>query len=428
MVWGGTGEALAGREWIEPPKPAPLFSTRPAWPEHPVLCSNLRPICVHVRSIEGSYQLAPALEVLENVHARLVDVLQWRAPQPDLGYGPNDGFDLYLVPDSVAWETYPDPMMDTSLVARTSAYSTVDPGQLGTCYFDHSVSAAMAKAGIFAIDAAANEAFANATASYLGSVVALCPGAYAAGIDDFQLNPQRALSSGQHDQGRGAMLFPWFVQEKYGRGGPLDLLHAMWALAAQPSPEDSGLLRNEPDFADSVGIVATDLRRSLGDFWLDFAVARAFVGDRDNGLFLPTSRFLGELGAVRFEWVVDYHSLPRRLAPLFPVEPTGSSYLWVTLNDVPDGAGLGFRADWEAPDVFRFALLLIDDKGHIISRRNPVSEQRRTRLEVNLGILTGGVGVLIVACNTGSILRDIAFDPDNLPYVPRGYTVSLFAQ
>jgi len=36
--------------------------------------------------------------------------------------------------------------------------------------------------------------------------------------------------------------------------------------------------------------------------------------------------------------------------------------------------------------------------------------------------------MIVVATNTGSVLKDIAFDPDSFPYTPSGYAVSLFAQ
>jgi hypothetical protein len=419
--------ASAERKWVEPPAPAPVTIERPSWPaSHPALCSDRRPLCVHTEN--DAAILAPALRALEEAHARVVDVLGWPAPQSDFGLGPNPAFDVYLVPSSEAWIVRPDPLTDTSLYPRTNAFAYVDLSTVGSCRLPYAMSAALVRAGIFAIDAAANDDLANASAAYLASIVEPCAVAFVADLDDFQANPQLAVSNPAHHRGRGAMLFPWYLQSARGRGAPADLLHALWVLSAQKSVEDSAILLNEPDFVDATEILASDVRRSLTDLWLDFAVSRAFTGDRDDGIHVPETRFLGSAGAVRFEWSIPYNSLPRRLAPLHPIEPTGASFVWLSLDAIPKDAGLGFRADWEPPDVFRFSLVLVDDKGQAISRHDPVSPERGTTAQANIETLTGAAGVIIVACNTGSVLRDIAFDPDNMPYTPRGYTVSLFAQ
>lgn len=418
----------SGREWVEPPQPVPLFDERPAWPEsHPALCSDRRPVCVHARTEAEAAKLGQALSSLERAHARVAHVLDWPAPLPDYGKGSNDAFDLYLVREGTPWASRPDPVWIDFPGPRASAFGVVDVRQHGSCVLDYSIAASFARAGVYGVDAAANDALANASAAYIASLVEPCSVAYLPGIDDFQARPQLSVSSPEHDGGRSALLFPWFVQETRGHGAPVGLLHALWSLSVQPSPRDPAVLQNEPDFIDSVGIVAEDRREKLADLWLDFAVARAFVGNRDDGVRLPSSRYLGAAGAVRFEWSVDYGSLPRRLAPKEPIEPGGASYVYLSLDGMPEGAGLAFRADWESPDVFRFALVIVDREGQVVARHDPVSPERGTSVERNLEVLKGGAGVIVVAANTGPVLRDIAFDPDNYPYTARSYTVSLFA-
>ena len=384
-------------------------------------------MCVHARDDTSSRKLVPALASLEQAYRRVVFTLNWRAPYPDL-YGPTPGFDVYLQPQRNAWTVRPDPIVDPTFLARTSAFAIVRDDMDATCETSFAFSSAIARAGIYAIDAAANEALANATSAYVGMLAEPCPHGFVSGVDDFQVYPHLAVSNPAHDDGRGAMLFPWYLQTSRGRGGPTDLLHALWVLSAQPLPKESGILLNEPDFIDSVAIFATDTRRSLPDVWLDFAVARAFVGSRDNGIYMPDSRFLGGAGAVRFEWAVPYRSLPRRLAPRFPVEPSGASYVWVSLDNVPTTAGLGFRADWEPPHLFRFALVLVDAQGQTIARHDPVSLERDATAQYNIESLEGAAGLMVVGTNTGPVFRDIAFDPDNHPYRTSSYTVSLFAQ
>lgn len=421
--------ASAERTWIEPPKPAPLLVQRPSWPDnHPAICSDRRPLCVHVPSQATAHLLAPALRALESAHARVVDVLGWRPPLPDFGFGPNSGFDVFLTSTPKPWVVLPDPLTDTNSFPKASAFAIVNEDLAGTCGFTYAISASLVRAGIFAIDAAANEELATATAAYVAMLVEPCADMVTVPIDDFQARPDLALSNPAHHGGRGAILFPWYLQSVRGRGAPVDLLHSLWALSVQPTPKDSAILLNEPDFLDTSAILASDLRRSLPDLLLDFAVARAFVGDRDNGIHLPESRFLGSAGAVRFEWSIPYSSLPRRLAPLHPVEPTGASYVWLSLDQLPDDAGLGFRGDWEPPDVFRFALVVVDNNGYPVSRHDPVSPERVQVAEANLEQFGKGKGILVVATNTGPVLRDIAFDPDSHPYTPRSYTVSFFDQ
>ncbi len=422
-----SGPSQAQRKWIEPPQSAPVAPNRPDWPaSHPTICSDRRPLCVHAKRPVAEIRIA--LDALEQAYAKVVDVLEWRAPFLDHGLGDTAGFDVYLTPTDLGWEVRPDPLTDVTQMSKSSAFALVDPAGAGSCHLPYALSAALARAGIFALDAAANDALANATAAYIASLVEPCTTAFAAHVDDFQVQPHLAVSHPTHHRGRGAMLFPWYLQSMHGRGNPADLLHALWTLSVQPAPPDPSVLFNEPDFIDATQILASDVRRSLPDLWLDFSVARAFVGDRDDGIHLPESRFLGAAGAVRFEWSVPYSSLPRRLAPQHPVEPSGASYVWLSLDDAPDDAGLGFRGDWESPDVFRFSLVLVGHDGRAMSRHDPVSPQRGTTSQANLEILHDAAGLLIVACNTGPVLPDIAFDPDSRPYTARRFTVSLFNQ
>jgi hypothetical protein len=426
-LYGLAGPALAQNQWVEPAQPAPMLNERPGGSYHARLCSDRLAVCVHATEPSFAKPLPHTLSILEKAYQNVVFVLNWRAPMKE-GLPAASGFDVYLVGEGPTWSVRPDPPKDNTTLARSTAFGLLRYDALDTCATEFALAAAVARAGIYAIDAAANDELANATATYIASLVVSCPSAFIAGLDDFQASPYLAVSNPIHDQGRGALLFPWFIQTTYGSGNPADLLHALWALSSQPYPKDSGILLNEPDFLDTMSTLAADTRRSPSDLWLDFAVARAFVGNRDNGAYLPDTRFVGSAGAVRFEWSVSFSSLPRRFAPRYPVEPTGSSYLWLSLDSPSPHAGLGFRADWEQPDRFRFALVLVDEQGQTLSRFNPMTEERGTSVEANIETLTGAKGILVVATNTGSVLQDIAFDPDNHPYTPRGFTVSLFAQ
>lgn len=425
--------AQAGEnQWVEPTKRAVMVSQRPRWAAgHPVLCGARLPVCVHARTSASAKRLPAALKLLEQAYSVVVHVLSWQRPLSDGAMGGTNGFDVYFDSGSSLWTVQADPLPnETGWTgwATTSGFALVNPEFGGQCALYHGLVASVAHAGVLAIDGAANAALASATASYVASLVAPCDAVVLPLVEDFQSRPDLAVSKPAHHAGAGALLFPWFVQQSRGRGNPVDLLHYMWSLGAQGLGNEVGVFYNEPDFLDSVAILARGTGQSVSSFWLDFAVARAFVGDRDSGLYFPGTGFLVRSGAVRFEWAVSYASLPRRLAPRYAVEPTGSSYVYVSLDSAKAEAGLGVRAQWQGPEVFRFALVTIDAHGFPLSRYNLVSEERRTSAEYNVEDLAGAAGVVVVATNVGSILTDIAFDPDNYPYVARPYTLSLFAQ
>jgi hypothetical protein len=404
----------------------PTEAGRPSWPEaHPALCADRLPLCVHAREASTATQLAPTLRELETIATRIHAVLGWPQPLPDAARGGSNGFDVYL--DSQLERPYhvsSDPPLDPR-GRLTSAFARLQPGLPDGCYRAAILAEALARAGIFALDATAQEATAVASAAYVASVAAPCPMVWLDPIDAFQVHPERAISHPDPQHQRGAMLFPWFLQQSRGAGGPVDLLHALWVLGSLaptgPAPRHDA---DEPDFFDAVHQgVGSDLGRVL----LDFAVARAFVGNRDDGLHMPETRVLGPQGAVRFDWSIPYSSLPRRLAPARPVEPSGASYIWLSLDRVPEGKTLAVRARWETPDVFRFAFVLVDAQGVAIARFDPVSPQREPVMQTNIERLQGASGVVVVACNVGSTLPDVAFDPDILPYTPRSYELSLYA-
>jgi hypothetical protein len=206
---------------------------------------------------------------------------------------------------------------------------------------------------------------------------------------------------------------------------------ALLSLSAQRTPPGSLNWANEPDFFDALR-GAVKLRQpplSLTDVLLDFAVARAFLGDRDDGTHLPEVGWAGAFGRIRFEWSVSYSSLPRRLAPGVPIEPTGATYLWIDLSHAPKGARLAFHAEWELPVVFHWMLVRVAQDGREASRVRVTAEDRSTSAERNIDGLDGLSGLLVVGLNDGgSADLDHPFDPDEIPYESHGYLVTLAPQ
>jgi hypothetical protein len=403
---------------------------RPAWPaDHPVLCSEHPAACVHAASPADAPALAPALDELRGVAGALTHVLGWPAPKPDAGRGPNAAFDVYLSRGARRpYEVVPDPDPGAGPFDESSAFALVPADLPAACARPAILAEVWARAALHGVDTAANDALAGATAAYLGSLVAPCEAAYADAVDDYQASPWSAITQPALARGRGAMLFPWFLQSHLGLPFSADLLQALYRLSTQRSDEATSRWANEPDLFDTLRSVMRAQRSSLADLLLEYAIARAFAGDRDNGLHLPDSRHLGRAGRVRFDWGIDWATLPRTLAPTAPLEPTGATYLWLGVTQAPAGSTLGVRMRWEMPALMRFALITIGADGLEASRRVVATSERAFEAETNLELAAGAAAVLVVGTNVGSLAEPFVFDPDEMPYEPQSYLIELIAQ
>ncbi len=158
---------------------------------------------------------------------------------------------------------------------------------------------------------------------------------------------------------------------------------------------------------------------------VDFAAARAFLGDRDDGAHFLESGWLGSFGRVRFDWNIPFSDLPRRVAPVRPIAPNGSIYIWLDLDKVPENVELGFRGEWEPPVSFQWTLVAVDATGKELRRLNAPFVERGTRAEQSLVDLSGARGIIVVGTNLGGIDLRHPFDPDYAPFEPHGCTVYL---
>ena len=131
---------------------------------------------------------------------------------------------------------------------------------------------------------------------------------------------------------------PSVLQTHYGVPGSLDLLHALWVHSQQRTAVRTERYVNRPDFIDVLRSLQKDRGEPFGDLLLEYAIARAFVGDRDDGIHMPDSTWLGRAGRVRFNTSFSYSKLPQWIRPVRPIEPTGATYLWLDLRDAPQGS------------------------------------------------------------------------------------------
>jgi hypothetical protein len=428
----------------------PAYPSLLARPSHTVIvgCSFTRPLCVHAPAGTDTATLQTALADLEHADSALVQASGLPRPLADGSLGGGPGYDLYLV-DRVVPANWQAATGNANLDGwcatgrdeprpigwdRASAFTLIDrravqPAESG-CVGKNLIARGYASAIRFGLDAAESADVREAAAAHLAEIVAPCATVSAELVDDFQTHPERALTRPSDGASPAtAMAFHWFVDSALGAGAPGVLSTALLTVGPQRTPPSSFEWLDEPDLFDALrGVLSAQRpRRNVGDLLLDFAVARMFLGDRDDGTHLAGSGWAGSFGRVRFEWSIPWTSLPRRLAPLRPVDPTGSTYLWIDLTGAPAGARLALHAEWEPPVVFRWAVIRVKPDGSEASRVLVTAQDRSTLAERNIDGLDGLAAVAIVGTNVGDIGLAHPFDPAEAPFEPHGYVLSLAA-
>jgi hypothetical protein len=395
-------------------------------------CSWAQPVCVHASRKVPPADVMAALQDLERAAALLTGALDLPAPVSDGARGGDPSFDVYLVPTSElpgdAWQLTERDPPELGTRDRASAFARVRQDLSHGCARRHVLTQALVSAVQWGEDAGESAATREANSAYLAELTAPCALVSAELIDDFQAHPERAISAPSPRVGPGVGLaFPWYLDVALGSGTPGVLPLAVAALGSQRTPASRFAWENEPDSLDVLRKVleTRPSRPALADLWLDFAIARLFMGARDDGAHLPETAFAGAEGRVRFDWVLPYATLPRRVPQITALEPTGSTYLWVGSEGAPSGAQLAFRFEWEAPVPFRWALVRIGTDGQELSRVDVTSEQKSTVAERVLDDVSGLAGVVVVGVNVGDVRASEPFDPDEAPYEPHGFVVSV---
>jgi hypothetical protein len=398
-------------------------------------CSFRRPVCVHARHGLSPAIVLGALTDLERASALLVETLGLPAPLADGRAGGTPAFDLYLVPARstqlggapvVTARDDPDP----APLDRASAFALLREDAPPGCVRAQWVTRALASASGFGIDAGEAPALRDGNAAYLAELVTPCGTVSTELIDEFQAYPERALTAPGRSGFAGGMAFAWYLDASLGSAMPGIVPTGLAVIAGQRTKAGSWRWENEPDLYDALRstLKSRSPPATLADFWIEFAVARLFMGSRDDGVHFPETAFAGSAGRVRFDWRVPYRSLPRRLSPERPIDPTGATYVWIDLEGAPPKARLVFRAEWEAPVPFRWALVRIGADGAEASRVLVTPQQKATSAEKNLDALEGLSGVVVVGVNVGDLALDDPFDPDHAPYEPHSYVLTIAAE
>jgi hypothetical protein len=245
-------------------------------------------------------------------------------------------------------------------------------------------------------------------------------------IDELQSQPHLPTSARDLSatSSAAAMTFE-YLESKRGVAGPGVLATGLLALSASRTGGSAWFWNNEPDTLDV-------LRHSLGNNRTAFAsllgsltVARAFLGDRDDGSHWPAMAWTGAFGKIRFDWSIPFSTLPRRVASTRPIEPTGAFYLWLDLDDVPLGAALAVHAEWEHPVPFKWEIVRVDKAGHELSRLDVPYQETGTSFEQRVVGLEAAAGLIVAAVNVGDTEINYPFDPDIAPFEGQRCTVYL---
>jgi hypothetical protein len=364
------------------------------------------------------------LSALEAAYERLVLAMRLTPPRPDRGGGGSDGLDLYLVaanePDLVVGHDRPE----LGSVDRAPAFCVLrGPDRTD---LTRAASQCVAEAIAIGLDAAESPHLRRAYASELWLQSGHPAAADLAAIDDVQSAPERAIAQPDRSSAsEGAALLFDHLERSLGRGDPGTLATSLLALAAGRTAPEALWWDDEPDVFDVLRHNLDGDPRRMSELLADFAADRALLGDRDDGSHFPELGWVGAAGRLRFDWVIDFSSLPRRVASTRPVEPTGAMAVWLTLGEVPKGATLAAEFEWEAPVEFAWVLVRIGPDGREIGRSHVAYRQQSTRAESTLENLPGTSAVIVVGTNLGGVDASHPFDPDIAPFEAEGCTVYL---
>lgn len=388
------------------------------------LCSDDYPVCIQLRQSVKPDSARNMLGALERAYQKLVFALGLPVPRADDELGGSGALDWYVEAGTgPTLSTYLDTpkigLFDSASLWCTSSY----PGP----ELQRNATLCVAEAIAARLDAALPADIRRAYAVHLWWTVGNPTGRDLQAINDFQRTPARALFGRAHqteNDPSGSALFFEYLDTARGRG-MARLSTSLIALSCNQTAPDRPRFNNEPDIFDV-------LRHSLGndearyaELLGDFMIHRAFLGTRDDGTHFQELAWTSDLGRARFDWVLPFSSLPRRVALKQPVDPTGAVYLWVDLDEVALGDTLGFQATWEPPVNFAWSLVRVGKDGHELSRLHVPHQQRATQVEQRLVQLESAGAVLIVGTNLGGVDLTHPFDPDLGPFEPHGAVVYL---
>lgn len=407
-------------------------------------CSHRTPVCVHTTG-DGAAALA-TLAAFERAWLTLTGALAVPAPDVDpstLAYDVFLSDAAQIEPHGVAATegTWLEARDVRSHVDRARAFTLVDRRVRASCALDALAAKEIARASLYRVAPATELGTAEAQATYLAELAVPCA-IGVAGDMTFQSRPDRTFadafaaeiaaageermpSQASRRFAAGAAAFWARLEWAFGRV-PGGIVTTSWALHPTTTPLGAPRWINEPDTFDVLRTTfkgALSTGSTVNDLWLDFGVARAFLGSTDDGLHLPELRTLGDAARVPLDWDIPWPTTARRLTARAPVHPTGSSYLVIHHLGARAGARLRVEIEWEEHALFRWSFVKLDASGRELGRVLIPTTDRATRASMTLVDVDAVDRILLVGVNVGD--PAYAFDPDDEVWEPHGWVLTL---
>jgi hypothetical protein len=383
-------------------------------------CSARLPVCVQRGSGVSGAQALQALLALELAYERVVQVLALPAPLGDDGHGGSDALDWYLDAQPTELVTERDAVRFGAL---DSAAAFCVGGASDEFIAQRNATLCVGEAIAKRLDPAETPASQRAFATELWWLTGRTTALDVQAVDDAQAHPERALSARSAEPSASAALFLDFMELARSAQDSAGLSTSLFSAAVGTRSEGAYQWNNEPDIFDVLRHSLDEDTAKTAALFGDYAVSRAFLGDRDDGTHPPYAEWAGAFGRPRYDWVLKFSSLPRRVRASRPIEPTGVELVWVDLDEVPLGTSLGFEAEWEAPVAFKWRLISVDDHGREMARVDVPFQERGRSSEGRVVNLLNVRAVLAIGINMGGIDLAHPFDPDLDPFEPQSCTV-----
>lgn len=415
--WSASIAVDADGNWRGPRVPIPPSTPRPASAVVQTR-SLLLPVAVLADPEVPDARARVALAGLEAAALALPSE-GWPTPLSDGGAGDSDGFDLYLraeptFTDAPSWVPTERAPIERALrveidqprmLADTDAASTF--AQLGSAVPDDRVFAcafqAYAEAALSGSDVAEAPAVRRAFAVWITERFTGVMGCEEERVTALQRAPERGFITHELDSGEGGVVFLGALAERHDQGAGT-FLPAVWNGMRQWT-RDGGDPHAMPDFWWVIGMVLERAHDDQLRVMRELGVARYFTGPRRGS---ARYQFLDRLpdDAAPSPFVsTRWSRLPRTLPCELEVEPYGSAYATVVIDEAPEASYLRIWLEGERGVRWSLGAARIDasggDAGHSFA---PTRDDPDSYL--TLDILPGTREVVIVVTNLGARTLD----------------------
>jgi len=413
--------------------PGPEIAARFARPSLPLrACSFESPLCVHGADAK---QVLGSLAIADRAFFSITRGLRLPAPQPSTSTG---AFDIYITNDATdAWEGSFGERNLSSATDRASSYAKIDGHLREQCSQEMAITGALLRGSLYRVAPATDEATAIAEISSLTALLVPCSETMLIdGVSRFQQAPELPISDSlatkegadrlrARERAHGASLFYSWLDWSYARE-PGAMAIGLWALRPTFTPFGADYFVGKPDVFDVLkesfkGALFSD--SSVDDLYLDFAVARAFMGNADDGQHFPESRTFGPAADLNPDWAIDWPEKPRRLAPRASLLPTGASYIVVNAEGAKANQRLRVEAEWETHAKMRWTMVRVGKAGNELGRIDLRAQDRATNAQATVVDLREATRIIIVGVNGGDFSHP--YDPDDEITEPHNWLVTV---